>query len=127
MKKLLLKLKKGVSIVEVVIAIAVISIISVSAVTVVTLSIQNKEKSIINHDIANVCQVVLDCYRFDGDLSRLGTEYFYSNQYDSDQKTINRGKYILSITYNSGDNADTITLTAKDSEGKVLYTLENVK
>ena len=116
MKKLLLKLKRGISIVEVVIAIAVISIISVSAVTVVTLSIQNKEKSIINHDIANVCQVVLDCYRFDSTLSNLESIY-------GSKTEINRGKYILSIA----DNGDTIILTANDLKGNKLYELEYVK
>lgn len=45
MKKLFSRFKKGVSIVEVVIAIAVISIISVAAVTTLTYSIKRKTKT----------------------------------------------------------------------------------
>lgn len=114
MKKLLLKLKKGFTIAEVVIAIAVISIISVSAVTTITLSVKNQRKNLRNHDIAFTCNTVIDCFRF-GDLSQLST--IYENNYDGTTKTINRGSYKLYIA--TTDN--TITLTAKDNNNNELH------
>ena len=108
MKKLLLKLKKGFTIAEVVIAIAVISIISVSAVTTITLSVKNQRKNLRNHDIAFTCNTVIDCFRF-GDLSQLSSIY---ENYDDATNTINRGSYVLEIVVNGNQ----ITLTAKDNE-----------
>lgn len=108
MKKLFLKLKKGFSIAEVVIAIAVISIISVSAVTTVTLSVKNQQKNLRNHDIAITCDTVINCFRYDNNLTTLPFAYSEENGI----KTINRGSYVLEIVV----NGNKITLTAKDNE-----------
>ena len=118
MKKLFLKLKKGFSIAEVVIAIAVISIISVSAVTTVTLSVKNQQKNLRNHDIAITCDTVINCFRF-GDLSSL------SIKEENGIKFIDRGSYVLEIKIDK--NNAKITLTANDLSGNELHKVEYEK
>ena len=120
MKKLFLKLKKGFSIAEVVIAIAVISIISVSAVTTVTLSVKNQQKNLRYHDIAITCDTVINCFRF-GDLSSLAE--IYGENYKNN--SIKRGSYVLEIKIDE-NNANKITLTAKDNE-TTLHEVSYVK
>ena len=119
MKKLFLKLKKGFSIAEVVIAIAVISIISVSAVTTVTLSVKNQQKNLRNHDIAITCDTVINCFRY-GDLSSLAE--IYGENYKNN--SIDRGSYILVI---DDTITNKITLTANDLSGNELHKVEYEK
>jgi prepilin-type N-terminal cleavage/methylation domain-containing protein len=123
MKKLFLKLKKGFSIAEVVIAIAVISIISVSAVTTVTLSVKNQQKNLRNHDIAITCDTVINCFRFaqiEGDLTfeNLLKNANLVKEDEPFSNSIDRGSYILHIVVENGNK---ITLTAKDLSGNQLH------
>ena len=121
MKKLFSRFKKGVSIVEVVIAIAVISIISVAAVTTLTYSIKAQNKNLRDFDVATTCDTVIDCYRLSDDYGALLTE-IYGSEYNSTEKTINRGSYTLYVE----DNGNAITITAK-SDNTELFKVEYEK
>ena len=119
MKKLFSRFKKGVSIVEVVIAIAVISIISVAAVTTLTYSIKAQNKNLRDFDVATTCDTVIDCYRY-GNLALLNSIYDCTD--NNNVKTINRGSYTLYVE----DNGNAITITAVDGE-KQLYQISYTK
>ena len=116
MKKLFSRFKKGVSIVEVVIAIAVISIISVAAVTTLTYSIKAQNKNLRDFDVAATCDTVIDCYRLSDDYGALLTE-IYGSEYNSTEKTINRGSYTLEIVIDH----NTIKLSAIDKSGNKIH------
>ena len=119
MKKLFSRFKKGVSIVEVVIAIAVISIISVAAVTTLTYSIKAQNKNLRDFDVATTCDTVIDCYRY-GNLALLNSIYDCTD--NDNVKTINRGSYTLYVE----DNGNAITITAK-SDNTELFKVEYEK
>ena len=117
MLKLIRRLKKGVSIVEVVIAIAVISIISVSAVSTLTYAKKAQEKNLRDYDLANTCNAVIDYFWLDNEnfLQKLeNCGYIVEND------TINRETYTLKVEYDS--DSKSLTLTASDSSGD-FYTI----
>lgn len=115
MLRLIRRLKKGVSIVEVVIAIAVISIISVSAVSTLTYAIKVQNKNLRDYDLATTCNTVIDYFWLD-------KGNFWTNisacGYIVENDTINRGTYSLKVEYDS----DSLTLTASDNSGE-FYTI----
>ena len=121
MKKLFSHFKKGVSIVEVVIAIAVISIISVAAVTTLTYSIKAQNKNLRDFDVATTCDTVIDCFRY-GDLTLLNSIYDCTD--NNNVKKINRGSYTLHVK--ESENGNAITITAK-SDNTELFKVEYEK
>ena len=121
MAKFFSKLKKGFSIAEVVIAIAIISIISVGAITTITLSIKNQRKNLTYQDINFTCSTVIDCFRFNSELSTLSD--IYCDNYNSTEKTINRNTYTIIITV----DGNTIYLSAVDKNDNELYKVHYVK
>ena len=117
MLKLIKRLKKGFSVVEVVIAIAVISIISVSAVSTLTYAIKVQNKNLRDYDLATTCNSVIDCFWLD-------TTNFWPNivacGYNVENNSIKRESYTLKVEYDS----DSLTLTASDNNGefyKITY------
>ena len=111
------KLKKGVSIVEVVISIAVISIVSVSAVSTLTYAVKVQDKNLRDYDLANTCNAVIDCFWLDNEnfLQKLeNCGYIVEND------TINRETYTLKVEYDS--DIKSLTLTASDNSGD-FYTI----
>ena len=125
MLKLIRRLKKGVSIVEVVIAIAVISIISVSAVSTLTYAKKAQEKNLRDYDLANTCNAVIDCFWLDSSklFDNLQKIYIKDNENivnkdNDDIITINRTGYTLKVKYDS----HSLTLTASDNSGD-FYTI----
>ena len=121
MLKLIRRLKKGVSIVEVVIAIAVISIISVSAVSTLTYAKQAQKKNLRDYDLATTCNTVIDCFWLDKAINDSFWQHINDCGYTVIEvdgvKKIDRKTYKLSITVES----KSLTLTAFDNNGDEFY------
>ena len=115
------RLKKGVSIVEVVIAIAVIAIISVASVTMLTYSIKSQQKSKRDLEVSIVCENVIDCFRFNSDLALL--KEIYEDYYDENTKVISRSDFSVQIEAIGNE----ITITAFDLESNEIYKLSYIK
>ena len=122
MLKLIRRLKKGVSIVEVVIAIAVISIISVSAVSTLTYAKKAQEKNLRDYDLANTCNAVIDYFWLDKAINDSFWQHIKGCGYTVIEVdgVIDRKTYTLKVEYDS--DTDSLTLTASDNSGE-FYTI----
>ena len=121
MLRLIRKLKKGFSIVEVVIAIAVISIISVSAVSTLTYAIKVQNKNLRDYDLATTCNAVIDCFWLDKDINDTFWQHIKDCGYnvieENGIKKIDRKSYKVSVTLASNK----LTLTAFDNNNEQFY------
>ena len=115
MRKFFSKLKEHLNITEVAIAIAIILIITVGSFTTITLSTKKQRKNFIYQDINFTCTTVIDCFRFDGDLSILST--IYGDKYSQSEHSINRNTYTLYLSV----NGNKITISAIDKNDNELY------
>jgi len=123
MLRLIRKLKKGFSIVEVVIAIAVISIISVSAVSTLTYAIKVQNKNLRDYDLATTCNTVIDYFWLDKDINDTFWQHIINDDCgykvieENGIKKIDRKSYKLSITLANNK----LTLTAIDNNDNEFY------
>ncbi len=58
------KFKRGISLVEVVLAIVIITMVSIFATTLVVSSVQNESKNVRDNEIVTIAENAIECYRF---------------------------------------------------------------
>ncbi len=117
--------RKGVSIIEVVIALVVISIISAATVSVIVKSIGVETNSVATYEVRNSAENAIDCFRFaDGDeatfidcLNDTVGENAFTSQNGS--YVCDAGGYRVTITLLEGQGG--FTYQAVDSDGKEIY------
>ena len=111
--------KRGVSLIEVIIAIAVIAIVSVMAVSISTYSIKVEERNLRDMEIAFNVQAVIDCFEFADDeesFDSLITNY-----------NLNTQKSAYLITCSCDWNNKIIEIIALDKNGAEIYSISYVK
>lgn len=108
MKKLkaLFKGKKGISLVEVVIAMAAISIITAAAISLTLASISSDAKYNSRAEALTACENASECVRYASNITELG-EVFQKVGFTKDETTEN-------YTYTSGEYTVTVTVTVEN-------------
>lgn len=128
MKNFVKKLKRGISLVEVMVAIAVITIISVSATTVILSSSKNDQTNLRTTQIAITTKSVVDCFRFADDLGEMYETLCLTEQtYEKFNDTITLNKETFSLTIEADFNERKVTITALDGKGQELSKVQYSK
>ena len=130
-------LKKGVTLLETVIAIALLAIISVVAVSVSVSSIKSEEKNIQAMEISFIAENAIECFRFadnndkfiealnkttdsEHPFNKLAEEGAEANDKKSTYTYVKSAyKVVIVADYTT----NTIQITAEDKNGKTIYSL----
>lgn len=128
MKSFSKKLKRGISLIEVVIAVFIITLMSAAATTLILTSAKNDQKNIRYTQIALSTKATVDCFRYAEDIDDFYSaliltddDYVKSN----DLITLDKGSFSLSITSDFLSNQ--ITITILDGKGQELSVTEYKK
>ena len=127
--------RKGISMVEVVVALVVITIISLATLSVVFVSAKVEAKTFVAMEVRNSAENAVECFRFangDKDIFRktlnlsVGVdETVQASAWEEVENgySYNAGRYIVTITLNKDENDKLVSFTyeAKDSAGKDIY------
>ena len=123
MNKYLKKLKRGISLIEVVIAIFIITLITGTAITVISASAKNEQQNLRDTQVALSTQTAIDCFNYANDfdeflvvLSTIDNDY--KNSQGTNVVTLEKQSYNLSITADFDQKV--ISISAKDKAGKSL-------
>ena len=124
-------LKKGVTLLETVIAIALLAIISVVAVSVSVSSIKSEEKNIQAMEISFIAENAIECFRFADNntdfinaLRKTTDEnhpFTPDKEGDENKYYYQKSAYKVVIVADYGTN--TIQITAEDKNGNEIYSL----
>ena len=115
------KLKRGISLVEVIVSIFIITIISASAGSVIIYSAKNDQTNLRNTQIALLTKNTIDCFRFASDLEEFvsALEVVDDNyQVTSDTITLTKENFSLIIQYDFSQNV--VWITALDNKGETI-------
>jgi len=117
--------RRGISLVEVVVALAVITIISAAALSLVISSARVDANSLRSTQVMMAAENVLECYRFAE--SELEFEKLLKKTGGYEEEPEASGTYFLTeksytITVNYTDTQ--LTFSAADSDGKEIYSYE---
>ena len=123
MNKYLKKLKRGISLIEVVIAIFIITLITGTAITVISASAKNEQQNLRDTQVALSTQTAIDCFNYANDFDEflvvLSTiDNNYKNSQGTNVVTLEKQSYNLSITADFDQKV--ISISAKDKAGKSL-------
>lgn len=114
--------RRGISLVEVVVALAVITIISAAALSLVISSARVDANSLRSTQVMMAAENVLECYRFaeiEGDFADLLQKTGDYKKVD-DAYVLTEKAYVITVNY-----TDTkLTFSATDSDGKEIYKYE---
>jgi len=127
MKDFVKKSKRGISLVEVIVAIVVITIISVSATTVILSSSKNDQTNLRTTQIALTSKSVVDCFRFADDLEEFCNTLKKVDDFNTDNATITLNKETFSLTIEADFTERKVTITALDNKGKELTKVQYSK
>ena len=123
MNKYLKKLKRGISLIEVVIALFIITLITGTAITVISASAKNEQQNLRDTQVALSTQTAIDCFNYANDfdeflvvLSTIDNDY--KNSQGTNVVTLEKQSYNLSITADFDQKV--ISISAKDKAGKSL-------
>ena len=118
--------RKGVSLVEVVVALAVITIISISALSVVFMSVKVEAKTVVVFEVRNSAENAIECFRFaDGDeeifRNCLNATVASGQQFAGENGTYvsNAGNYTVTITMLPEESG--FTYRAVNEAGQEIY------
>ena len=113
------KRKKGVSLIETVIALAVISIVSVMAVNVSLFSIRSEQKNFRDFIITEKIETTINCFEFSSNEDEL------LSLLDKHGVLLEEEGYKIELNYS--DNFTKINICAKDYKGKQIYQVDYAK
>ena len=126
--------RKGVSMVEVVVALVVITIISLATLSVVFVSAKVESKTIVAMEVRNSAENAMECFRFaDGNMETfrktlnlsVGADKDIAKewQFADDTYSYNAGRYMVTIKLIKDENNKLIGFeyAAKDSTGADVY------
>ena len=126
MKRFSKKLKKGISLIEIVVSIFLIMLISGAAVTVISQSVKSDQKNIMNTQVALSTQTAIDCFNYANDFDELFSvlsivDSEYKNVQGTNVITLSKQSYSVRIVADFEQKV--ITISAMDKEGKSLSNL----
>lgn len=116
--------RRGISLVEVVVALTVIAIISSAALSLVISSARVDANSLRSTQVMMAAENVLECYRF----AENGEEFAALLEKTGDYKgsggvfVLTEKSYTITVTVNYTDTQ--LTFSATDSDGKEIYKYE---
>ncbi len=130
MKSCSKKLKRGMSLVEIVVSMFIITLISATAISTITLSAKNDQKSIRDIEVALATQTTIDCFNYATDFDEfynalVFVDEDYKKSQDDTTITLEKQAFILSVV--ADFNAKVITISAEDKGGKSLSNLSYQK
>ena len=125
------KFKRGISLVEVVLAIVIITMVSIFATTLVVSSVQNESKNVRDNEIVTIAENAIECYRFcsaGGEsyadvLGEIYPDIVTTGTEEVTKYTIYRNNYCVEIYINN----DKLIINAWDNIDKTgdrIYNLE---
>ncbi len=122
-------LKKGISIVETVIALAVIAMVSVMAVTVSVTSIKTEQKSLRDFEIRSLCETAIECFDFADDCNNFGNLFVVATDVLGFNENVEENYYEFIVTKENfkmilkitRDTFSTINIVAKDIDDVEIY------
>ena len=126
MKKNINKLKRGISLIEVVITIFIITLISASAVSLIITATKNDQNNIRDTEIALATKTVVDCFNYATNFEEFSetlslVDLVDDNDQDGNKITLSKQNYRLVIDFTNAN----VTIKAFDNEGnelsKVIY------
>ncbi len=124
MKNFTKKLKRGISLMEVIVAIFVITIISASATTVILSSSKNDQINLRNTQIALTSKTVIDCFRFADDFEEFCNTLKKVDDFNTDNNTITLSKEAFSLTVEADFIERKVIITALDGKRQELSKVE---
>ena len=114
--------RRGISLVEVVVALAVITIISAAALSLVISSARVDANSLRSTQVMIAAENSLECYRFAGSDEEFAALLEKTGDYKKvdDAYVLTEKAYVITVNY-----TDTrLTFSATDSDGKEIYKYE---
>ena len=130
MKRFSLNLKRGMSLVEIVVSIFIVMLISATAITLISTSVKSDQKNLRDTEIALATKSVVDCFNFANDYDE-----FYQVLYDSvdndfakneqGEITLTKKRYVLIVTADFIQKE--IMVEAFDKAGNSLSTISYKK
>lgn len=128
MKKFSKKLKRGISLVEVIVSIFIITLISASATTIIMASAKNEQVSLRDTQIALVTETTIECFKFSQDVDEFySVLYLADNDFSKQDSTITLNKEGFSLTILADFSAKQIVITALDTKGQELSSISYKK
>ncbi|MBE7081884.1 MAG: hypothetical protein E7372_04930 [Clostridiales bacterium] len=128
MKKLAKKLKRGISLVEVIVSIFIITLISASATTIILTSAKNEQVSLRDTQIALATETTIECFRFADDIDEFySVLYLADNDFSKQDSTITLNKEGFSLDIIADFTAKQIVITALDKKGQELSSVSYKK
>ena len=124
-----LKNKRGMTLLETVVALALLAIISVVSISVSVMSIKSEEKNIQATEIAIICENAVECFRFDSDPNKFKDlfektgENLSKGEKSDNVFTIEKSSYSVTITIVE----QKISIVATGKNGAEIYSLEYVR
>ncbi len=121
MKSIAKKLKRGISLIEVVVSIFIITLISASATTIILTSAKNDQVSLRDTQIALATETTIECFRFADDINELySTLYLADDDFSMQDSTITLNKESFSLDIMADFTAKQIVIKALDTKGQEL-------
>ncbi len=119
-------LKRGVTIIEAVVALAIIAIVSVMSVSMSLSSIKNENKNLRNMEIVAISSTAIDCFNF----AETEEEFLSLLKKSNDNFEVREQKFVLSektYTLLLSIESNVLTTLATDTNGKEIYNLSYKK
>ena len=114
------KLKRGISLIEVVIAIFIITLISASAVSLIITANKNDQKNIRDTEIALATKTVVDCFNYADDYSEFLLTLKEVDDYVESNGAITLTKQSYSLKIVAEFDQNKVTIKAFDNGEKEL-------
>lgn len=117
--------RRGISLVEVVVALTVITIISAAALSLVISSARVDANSLRSTQVMMAAENALECYRFAENKDNFADLLKKTGDYTEDQEAVGtyvltEKAYVITISYTDAK----LTFSATDSDGKEIYNYE---
>jgi prepilin-type N-terminal cleavage/methylation domain-containing protein len=114
--------RRGISLVEVIVALAVIAIISTAALSLVISSARVDANSLRSTQVMMAAENALECYRFAENEEEFAALLGHTGDYieADDSYVLTESSYAITVKYED----DSLRFTAIDSDGKVIYDYE---
>ncbi len=129
MNRFSLNLKRGMSLVEIVVSMFIIMLISATAITLISTSIKSDQKNLRDTEIALATKSVVDCFNFADDFNEfydvlcVVDNAFAKNE--QSEISLTKKRYVLVVTADFTQNE--ITVMAFDKAGNSLSTISYKK
>ncbi len=128
MKTITKTLKRGITLVEVIVSIFIITLISASATTIIMASAKNDQTSLRDTQIALATETTIECFRFAEDIDEFySVLYLADNDFSKQDSTITLNKEGFSLDIMADFTAKQIVITALDTKGQELTSISYKK